>query len=128
MSYVPRTATVTFPGFAGGILTDADWQLRVTSGITDIAGNNFAGGGLDFFFLRGDANRDRRVNLADFNILASNFGQSNRNFAQGDFNYDGQVNLSDFNLLAARFGQAIAPAGMFGGTPIIDDDTIPLMD
>jgi hypothetical protein len=49
------------------------------------------------------------VNLADFNLLASNFGQSNRIFSQGDFNYDGTVNLQDFNLLASRFGSSLRP-------------------
>ena len=29
---------------------------------------------LDFFFLPCDANRDRTVNLNDFNLLAGNFG------------------------------------------------------
>jgi hypothetical protein len=48
------------------------------------------------------------VNLADFNILASNFGQSGRDFTQGDLNYDGTVNLNDFNILASRFGQTLS--------------------
>ena len=111
MSYAPNTATVTFPGFANGILSDADWEMKVSGDVRDIAGNNFAGTLFDFFFINGDANRDRRVNLADFNIVASNFGQTNRNFTQGDFNYDGNVNLIDFNVLAARFGRSLAPAG-----------------
>ena len=64
----------------------------------------------DFFVMAGDATRDRNVNLQDFNVLASNFGHSNRTFSQGDFNYDGQVNLQDFNTLASRFGQVLSPA------------------
>lgn len=52
----------------------------------------------------GDANLDGKVNLADFNRLASSFGRSNKVWSGGDFNYDGLVNLSDFNLLAANFG------------------------
>jgi hypothetical protein len=115
MSYLVQTATISFPGFAGGILTDADWELKANGDINDVAGNNFPGTIFDFFFLRGDANRDRRVNLQDFNILASNFGQTPRNFSQGDFNYDTVVNLQDFNILASRFGTALAarsaPAG-----------------
>ncbi len=80
-------------------------------GIVDNNGNvMLADRTVDFFVLAGDANRDGQVNLADFNVLASNFGQSNRTFSQGDFNYDGQVNLADFNLLASRFGQQLAPA------------------
>src|SRR5829696_9436495 len=63
---------------------------------------------LNFFFLNGDANRDGRVNLQDFNVLAANFGQPNRTFSQGDFTYDGTVNLLDFNVLASHFGQAVA--------------------
>jgi hypothetical protein len=48
------------------------------------------------------------VNLADFNKLASNFGQTARFWTEGDFNYDGIVNLADFNLLASNFGLSAA--------------------
>lgn len=60
--------------------------------------------------LGGDANLDATVNLADFDRVAANFGQSPRPFALGDFNYDGLVSLTDFNALAANFGRALAPA------------------
>jgi hypothetical protein len=56
----------------------------------------------------GDATLDGTVNLADFNRLASNFGQSGKVWTQGDFNYDGLVNLGDFNLLAGNFGLSAA--------------------
>jgi plastocyanin len=60
----------------------------------------------------GDANLDGIVNLADFNIMAANFGQSSGAVWEGgDFNEDGGVNLTDFNLLAANFGKEIQPAG-----------------
>jgi hypothetical protein len=52
-------------------------------------------------------NLDGRVNLADFNRLASNFGQANRDWCHGDFNYDGAANLADFNALAGNFGRQI---------------------
>ena len=55
----------------------------------------------------GDADLDRAVNLADFNRLAANFGQSPRRWSQGDFNFDQTVNLTDFNLLAGNFGDQI---------------------
>lgn len=58
----------------------------------------------------GDANLDRTVNLADFNIVAANFGQAPRRFSQGDFNFDTNVNLNDFNLLAGNFGESLLPA------------------
>jgi hypothetical protein len=61
--------------------------------------------------LPGDANFDGAVNLQDFNILASNFGATERFWYQGDFNGDLRVNLQDFNLLAGHFGQNNATPG-----------------
>ena len=60
----------------------------------------------------GDANLDGTVNLADFNALAANFGQSGRVWVQGDFTYDGVVNLIDFNALAANFGLSAGADGV----------------
>ena len=93
------------------VLADGDYTVTFGStGIENAQGMNLGGDRVrDFFFLQGDANRDRRVNLADFNILAANFGRAPRTFGQGDFSYDGTVNLIDFNLLASRFGAALAP-------------------
>ncbi len=111
LNYVANTGTFTFPGFANGTLPDADYRARMTGdNLTDVAGNQFVGVQFDFFFLNGDANRDRRVNLVDFNIVAANFGGTNRSFSQGDFNYDRLVSLADFNVLASRFGAALGPA------------------
>jgi glucose/arabinose dehydrogenase len=114
LAYDPttNTATFTFPGFASGILPDGRYMATLpASAVADRAGNALAAdAGADFFFLQGDANYDARVNLGDFNVLAANFGQSNRTFSEGDFNYDGTVNLTDFNLLAGRFGAAVGPA------------------
>ncbi len=127
LNFVPNTATFTFPGFANGILPDADYRARMTGDdLTDVAGNQFVGVQFDFFFLNGDANRDRRVNLVDFNIVAANFGGTNKNFGQGDFNYDRLVNLADFNVLASRFGAVLAPAatGPSFGNQGFSDETI----
>ena len=114
-SYDPLTNTATFT--IGQTLRDSRFRATLAAaGITDPAGNALAADHVfDFFFLRGDANHDARVNLADFNILAANFGQSPRDFTQGDFNYDGVVNLIDFNLLASRFGMVLTPAQGGGG-------------
>jgi hypothetical protein len=106
-----NTATFTFPGYAPtGALPDGDYDATlVAAGITNAGGTPMAADYTDeFFFLMADANRDRAVNLIDFNRLASNFGQSPRDFSQADFNYDGVVNLQDFNLLAGRFGTVLA--------------------
>src|SRR5437773_9186916 len=64
---------------------------------------------LDFFFMNGDANHDRTVDTVDFNILASNFGNTGKIFSEGNFNYDSVVDTIDFNILAARFATTLAP-------------------
>ena len=108
-----RTAIVSFPGATNagvsGVLPDGDYLAALTnSGITDLAGNPLGGDGqFSFFFMMGDANHDRHVNLLDFNALAANFNQTGRNYTQGNFNYDGSVNLLDFNILAARFNTTL---------------------
>jgi hypothetical protein len=63
-------------------------------------------------FPNGDANIDRTVNLADFNILAANFGLEERMWTQGDFNGDEIVNLQDFNILAGNFGISASGPGV----------------
>jgi hypothetical protein len=109
LSYDPATNTATF-AFAS-ILTDGNYRATLPAGsFADPSGNPLATDfNFNFFSLAGDANHDRIVNLADFNILASFFGQSNGTFSQGDFNYDTVVNLLDFNILASRFGSTVAP-------------------
>jgi hypothetical protein len=93
---------------------DGNYRVTLPAGsVADASGNALAGDVvLDFFILAGDANRDRRVDLADFNVLASHFGKFNRTFSQGDFDYESGVDLDDFNLLAARFGRQVAPASV----------------
>ena len=92
-----------------------DGNYRATlsaSGISDTSGNAMTGNPprLDFFVLTGDANHDRSINALDFNILASNYGQSHARFSRGDFNYDVDVTSLDFDLLAAKFGTSLAAA------------------
>jgi subtilisin family serine protease len=125
---------LTFDGLP--VLPDANFRATVLNGgpgngVRDIAGNAAATYVHDFFFLMGDANRDRRVNLDDFNTLAANFGQNFRGWEQGDFNYDNFVNLSDFNLLAARFGTTLAAgasASPFGQSRVTDTDKDGVID
>ncbi len=127
-----NTGTFTYTG-AGeaitGILADGNYRATlIAAGITNGGGTPLpANHLLNFQFLNGDADRDGRVNLNDFNILAGNFGQSGRTFSQGNFNYDlaGNVGLDDFNILAARFGTVLAASGrtsLFGSDPIGNSD------
>jgi hypothetical protein len=42
--------------------------------------------------------------------LAGGFGATAAYWTQGEFNYDRSVNLTDFNLLATNFGQSTSTA------------------
>ncbi len=110
------------------VLPDGNYRATlIAAGITNAGGTPMAANHVfNFFFLNGDANHDARVNLLDFNLLAANFGQNNRDFSQGDFNYDTFVNLADFNVLAGRFGAALGPAatGASFGNPGSGYETI----
>jgi murein DD-endopeptidase MepM/ murein hydrolase activator NlpD len=126
VSYDAVTNTATFA--LNNIVPDGQYRATLSgSGVADAAGNTLGADAiLDFSFLAGDANGDGTVNLTDFNVLASNFGQSPRDFTQGDFNYDGAVNLNDFNMLAARFGTSLnrastAPSSTFASKQIDRD-------
>ena len=99
--------SITFPGYAYGALPDGDYTASLGGDIEDAAGNPLAANTLDFFFINGDANHDRKVNLLDFNALAGDFNGTSKTFSQGDFNYDGTVNLLDFNLLAGKFNTSL---------------------
>ncbi|HSX46267.1 MAG TPA: dockerin type I domain-containing protein, partial [Candidatus Saccharimonadia bacterium] len=51
-----------------------------------------------------DFNQDGHINLLDFSMLASKYGQSGDSLGRVDANQDGTVNLLDFSLLASRYG------------------------
>jgi len=79
-----------------------------------------AGDTLLRYTLDGDADLNQAVDSDDFNVLAANFGQTNRIWSQGDSTYDNLVNSDDFNRLAVNFGLSAAPASssFFSRTPI----------
>jgi hypothetical protein len=102
-------ATFTFPGLPGGLLPDGDYHLDIAkSAVTDTIGRPLlADGSLDFFFLSGDANRDRKVDIYDLRAYASHFSGAG-DFATGDFNFDGVVDRADLQLLTINW-QKILP-------------------
>lgn len=55
--------------------------------------------------LPGDADGNGTVDLEDFNVLKTNFGQSGA-WEQGDFTGDGTIDLNDFNVLKTHFGES----------------------
>jgi hypothetical protein len=106
--------TLKFPGYTGGALPDGNYRATFSAGsVTDTAGVPLAGDGtLEFFVFAGDADHDRTIGPADFNLLARYFGSpAVATLRYADFDYDGVIGPSDFNLLASRFGTTLpAPA------------------
>lgn len=114
MSYDGEAHTVHLVPSTGP-LPDGDYHARMpANSVADAVGNllpeDFT---FDFFILAADANRDRRVNTTDFNLLAGSFGQTGKVFSQGNFNYDaaGNVDSSDFAILAAQYGKSLSFPG-----------------
>jgi len=122
--YSPNNvATVTFPLLIDGRLADGNYRLTVKpENIQDAAGNGFAASySFEFFVFTADANRDRKVDTQDFNLLAANFGGSSKVFSQGDFNYSGAIDSTDFDVLVTQYGkqlQAPTSMGAIGGAKV----------
>lgn len=102
-----RTATWHF----ASPLPDGDFRATIPAGsVSDSNGIPLAADVIgNFWVLSGDANRDRKVDIADLAILATNWHGSGKLFSQGDFNYDGVVDSVDLAILAARWQQNLAP-------------------
>ena len=94
-------------------LPNGNFRVALKSGQTvrDAAGNALAPGQSlgEFWFLNGDANRDKRVNARDYAIFKENFTRSGVGFSGGDFDYDGSVTMRDFRILRENFGQFLEP-------------------
>ncbi len=95
----------------GDVLSPLPWDIQTLTRTFGLAPDR---GAYEFVpdatLCPGDINNDFVVDLADFNILAINFGmgpEASRN--QGDLNGDGFVDLSDFNILAVTFGSVCTP-------------------
>jgi hypothetical protein len=107
-----NTATLNFPGYApSGILPDGNYRVHIDSeeiedqfGLPMIA--DYDG---YFFSLNGDADRDRKVDIGDFSVVATNFNQEEQTWADGDFNLDEIVTIADFSILASNFNKELPP-------------------
>lgn len=51
-----------------------------------------------------DINLDGHINIFDFSIFASKYGQSGAGIGRSDLNGDGVVNISDLSLFALKYG------------------------
>jgi hypothetical protein len=121
-----NTATWTF-----GTLPDANYHATLhASGVSDGAGNPLAADAtLDFWFLNGDANRDRSVSFADLVAVAQHYGQvGGGTLAGGDMDGDGNVSFADLVTVAQNYGKTLAalPAAVPAALPASDSTTAPL--
>lgn len=61
-----------------------------------------------FAYLAGDADKNRSVAFADYQLLEANFGAAaGATWAMGDFNGDHAVTFTDYQMLEANFGKSI---------------------
>jgi hypothetical protein len=94
-------------------LPSANYDASVAA--MSISDMSSAGLSADFstalYILSADGDRNRQVDIHDFNILATNFGKSGQTFEQGNYDYsaDGKVTITDFNILATNFGKHLDP-------------------
>ncbi|MCA9129613.1 MAG: PD40 domain-containing protein, partial [Planctomycetales bacterium] len=122
----PGTATnqvvLTFPGLAGGSLTDGNYKLTIDHRlIADAAGNALDGDGdgiaggdatNEFFRFFGDVDGDRDVDILDFLAFRRAFGtnSSRSGFsAYFDVDGDGDIDGGDFLQFRRRYGQVLNP-------------------
>ena len=105
--WTAATNKATFD-FSPSPIANSSYQATMSAaGVTDVAGNPLpANSVLPFFFLGGDGNRSKTVEITDFNTLATFFGKSGQPFSNGNYDYsaDGVISITDFNILATFFG------------------------
>jgi ELWxxDGT repeat protein len=96
---------------ADPVLPDGNYMISFNAtGITNALGNSLPRNvTASFFVFAGDANHDRRIDVADFKVFSANWMQTNRTFSQGDFNYDGNVDQADLAILSAKWNTTLPP-------------------
>jgi hypothetical protein len=100
-----QTATFSFD-----LIPDGDYDVRLfAASVSDLADNALSSEyTTPVFYLAGDADRDRDVDINDLGIVASNWQQSPRTFSQGDFDYSGTVDVNDLGIVASHWQQQLA--------------------
>lgn len=68
---------------------------------------------LSTYFLGGDFNRDRRVDIADLGLVATNWQKTPLGFSAGDANYDSVVDITDLGIVASNWQRTIVPLEPF---------------
>ena len=86
-------------------LFSAEWTISVSDEDLPgaLAGDDLVLTLTAYVAIDGDANVDRTVDGADFNLLLTNWGTGDQ-WGEGDFTGDGTVDGADFNLLLSNWG------------------------
>lgn len=118
-NHLDNSATIAFSAPP----KDGTYRLTLRAAeVTDATGATLDGNGdglsgddyrLDFFELKGDANRDKTVSFADLVAVAQHYGTGGNTWAQGDFNGDGTVGFSDLVAVAQNYGTSLPPPAVF---------------
>jgi hypothetical protein len=102
----------------GVTLSNGDYRFTLNVGaVTDVNASPLSVqhqfSGPNVFFFGGDANRDRKVDVGDLGILASNWLLNRPTFSQGNFDYsaDGLVGVADLGILASQWQVVLASPG-----------------
>lgn len=90
-------------------LPEGNYRATLLAGsVRDADGNKLAKDqAWDFYVLAGDANRDRKVNIVDFSLVAANYARR-ATFTQGDFDYSGRVDGDDLDVVLSRYQLKVA--------------------
>lgn len=121
-TYDIGTNTATFKFLAP--LPNGNYKFTVAAAdVTDDSANPLAAPiNGEFFTLGGDANRDRKVDAYDLQILAAHWqSTSGVDFSTADFNFDGKVDNFDLYILATNYGSTLpapAPPAVPVSTPV----------
>jgi hypothetical protein len=103
---------IQFTGFPFLALPDGNYRATLNAGsVLDTASIPLGSAvSFDFYVLAGDANRDRKVDVADLGVLASNWQRPGKTFSQGNFDYSatGLVDVADLGILASNWQKNVA--------------------
>lgn len=98
---------------ANGFLGDSIyWNDAGSAYIADLVLEALRTKGASLDTPRGDTTGDAKVDLSDFGVLKTYFGQANVTMTQGDLTRDAKVDLSDFASLKAAFAAAKVAAAV----------------
>ena len=85
----------------GYLLSDDDYQATILADSVRDTDNKplFGDFQFDFFVMAGDANRDRKINIADFLRIDRGSARGLTGFGNGDFDQSGEIDGADYFII-----------------------------